>query len=90
MQWTVTRNMRRLSVGQVVYTPMVYDTGGMIDEGTVLRLGENNFRWVGGTDYSGIWLRQQGEERGLRALGEIITPRSSATFRFKVPKAGSF
>ena len=67
MQWTVTRNMRRLAVGQVVYTPMVYDTGGMIDEGTVLRLGQDNFRWVGGSDYGGIWLRQQAEARGLRA-----------------------
>ena len=67
MQWTVTRNMRRLSVGQVVYTPMVYDTGGMIDEGTVLRLGQDNFRWIGGTDYSGIWLRKQAEERAFRA-----------------------
>ena len=67
MQWTVTRNIRRLSAGQVVYTPMVYDTGGMIDEGTVLRLGQDNFRWIGGTDYSGIWLRKQAEERGLRA-----------------------
>ena len=77
MQWTVTRNMRRLSVGRVVYTPMVYDTGGMIDEGTVLRLGENNFRWVGGTDYSGIWLRQQGEERGLRAWVKSSTSQLS-------------
>ena len=77
MQWTVTRNMRRLSVGQVVYTPMVYDTGGMIDEGTVLRLGQNNFRWVGGTDYSGIWLRQQAEERGLRAWVKSSTSQLS-------------
>ncbi len=66
MQWCVTRNMRRLSVGQVVYTAMCYDTGGMIDDGTVLRLGQDNFRWICGDDYSGIWLRKQAQEKGFR------------------------
>jgi aminomethyltransferase len=36
MQTCVTRNIRRLSVGQVVYTAMCYENGGMIDDGTVL------------------------------------------------------
>ena len=38
MQLCVTRDMRRLSVGQVVYTAMCYEHGGMIDDGTVFRL----------------------------------------------------
>ncbi len=67
LQWTMTRNIRRLSLGQVVYTAMCYDTGGMLDDGTVFRLGADAFRWVGGDDYSGIWLRQQAEEKGFRA-----------------------
>ena len=67
LQWCVTRNMRRLAIGQVVYTAMCYDTGGMLDDGTVFRLGADNFRWIGGSDYSGIWLREQAAERGLRA-----------------------
>ncbi|MFQ5984784.1 MAG: DUF1989 domain-containing protein, partial [Alphaproteobacteria bacterium] len=66
MQWTVTRNVRRLSVGQVVYTAMCYETGGMLDDGTVFRLGPNNFRWIGGDDYGGLWLRKQAEAKGLR------------------------
>ena len=66
LQWATTRNVRRLSVGQVVYTALCYDTGGMLDDGTVFRLGENNFRWIGGDDYDGVWLRQQAEARGLR------------------------
>ena len=65
MQLCVTRDMRRLSVGQVVYTAMCYEHGGMIDDGTVFRLGENNFRWIGGNDLSGLWLREQAEKRGL-------------------------
>ena len=67
MQTCVTRNIRKLSDGQVVYTAMCYDTGGMIDDGTVFRIGRENFRWVGGADTSGLWLRQQATERGLRA-----------------------
>ena len=65
MNLCVTRNMRRLSVGQVVYTAVCYEHGGMIDDGTVFRMGENNFRWIGGNDLSGLWLREQAEIRGL-------------------------
>ena len=67
LQYTLTRNVRKLAVGQVVYTAMCYEHGGMIDDGTLFRLGENNFRWIGGDDYSGIWLREQAEKLGLRA-----------------------
>ena len=67
MQLCVTRNMKKLSVGQVAYTAMCYEHGGMIDDGTVYRLGDNNFRWVGGADESGLWLRRQANERKLNA-----------------------
>ncbi|MFM8699879.1 MAG: DUF1989 domain-containing protein [Hyphomicrobiales bacterium] len=67
MQYCVTRDMRRLSNGHVVYTAMCYENGGMIDDGTVFRLGQNNFRWVGGDDFSGLWLRQQAEKMGFKA-----------------------
>ena len=67
MQTCVTRNIRKLSDGQVVYTAMCYETGGMIDDGTVFRLSRENFRWIGGSDISGLWIRQQAQERGLRA-----------------------
>jgi aminomethyltransferase len=39
----------------------------MIDDGTLFRLGDQNFRWIGGDDYSGIWLREQAEKLGLKA-----------------------
>ncbi|HML41422.1 MULTISPECIES: DUF1989 domain-containing protein [Hyphomicrobium] len=59
LQGIVTRDVRKLSVGQVFYTPMCYEHGGMVDDGTLFRLGENNFRWVGGDDASLIWLKEQ-------------------------------
>ena len=46
---------------------MCNPSGGMIDDGTVFRIDQNNFRWVGGCDGSGLWLRQKAEELGLKA-----------------------
>jgi aminomethyltransferase len=66
LQSTMTRDIRRLSDGQVVYTALCNDTGGMIDDGTVFRLQPTNFRFVGGSEYDGVWLREQAERRGLR------------------------
>jgi aminomethyltransferase len=66
MQLAVTRDMRKLAVGQVVYTAMCYEHGGMIDDGTVFRLGQNNFRWICGDDYCGVWLRELAERHGLK------------------------
>ena len=67
LQYALTRNVRKLATGQVVYTAMCYEHGGMIDDGTLFRLGENNFRWIGGDDYGGVWLREQAEKLGLKA-----------------------
>ena len=66
LQWTLTRNVRKLAVGQVVYSSMCYPNGGMMDDGTLLRLGQDNFRWIGGDDYGGIWLREQAQKLGLK------------------------
>ncbi|MDE0058039.1 MAG: DUF1989 domain-containing protein [Defluviicoccus sp.] len=65
LQWVLTRNIRRLATGQVVYSAMCYETGGMIDDGTAFRLGDDNFRWVGGCDYGGEWMREQAAKLGL-------------------------
>ena len=67
LQTCITRNVRKLAVSQIVYTAMCYDTGGMIDDGTLFRLGPDNFRWIGGSDASGLWLRRQAKELGLHA-----------------------
>ena len=67
-QYVFTRNMKTLPVGGVVYTAMCYEHGGMIDDGTVFRLGRDNFRWIGGNDYGGIWLRKQAEKLRLKVL----------------------
>ena len=67
LQLAVTRDVRRLAVGQVVYTALCYETGGMLDDGTVFKLGPQNFRLVCGDPYCGVWLRQLAAEHGLAA-----------------------
>jgi aminomethyltransferase len=68
MQIACTRNIRKLSEGQVVYTSMCYEHGGMLDDGTLFRLGQDRFRWIGGDEYGGKWLRELAEKRGLKQV----------------------
>jgi aminomethyltransferase len=64
-QAVITRDARRLATGQVVYTAVCNDHGGMIDECTVFRLGQDNFRFVAGDDHMGLWLKDQADRLGL-------------------------
>ena len=68
MQYTLTRDVKKLAVGQVVYSAMCYPHGGMIDDGTLFRLGQDQFRWIGGEDFGGQWLREQAQALGLRVM----------------------
>lgn len=53
----ITRDVRKISVGQVVYTPWCDEHGKVIDDGTVSRLGENAYRWTA-ADPSLRWFTQ--------------------------------
>jgi aminomethyltransferase len=65
LQAAVTRNIRKLADGQVVYTAVCNETGGMLDDATVFRLGADRFRFVGGDEHDGVWLRQLAGRLGL-------------------------
>ena len=53
----ITRDMRKVSVGQVIYTPWCDEKGKVIDDGTVSRLAENTYRWTA-ADPSLRWFHQ--------------------------------
>ncbi len=42
----ITRDASKLKVGQVVYTPWCDESGKVIDDGTVARVGEEEVRWT--------------------------------------------
>lgn len=66
LQYALTRNVRRLAVGEIVYSAACFETGGMVDDGTLFRMGEQAFRWVCGDPWTGTWLRQLAAQRGDR------------------------
>jgi aminomethyltransferase len=56
----VTRNMQKVGVGQVVYTPWCDEKGKVIDDGTIHRLEENTYRWTA-ADPNFRWLHQNAQ-----------------------------
>jgi aminomethyltransferase len=53
----ITRDASKLAVGQVYYTPWCDEHGKVIDDGTVTRVGEQEFRWTA-ADPSLRWFTQ--------------------------------
>jgi aminomethyltransferase len=53
----ITRDVAKMPVGQVFYTPWCDENGRVIDDGTVSRLGEQVFRWTS-ADPTLRWFRQ--------------------------------
>src|SRR6478609_7755413 len=53
----ITRDVTKMPVGQVYYTPWCDEHGKVIDDGTVSRLAEQTFRWTA-ADPSLRWFRQ--------------------------------
>ena len=53
----VTRDLRKVAPGSVIYTPWCDEHGKVIDDGTVSRLAENVYRWTA-ADPSLRWLQQ--------------------------------
>jgi aminomethyltransferase len=73
MQRVVTRDVSKLAAGQVVYTAMCYEHGGMVDDGTVFRLAQDNFRWVGGDELGLLWIKEQAKAMGANVLLKTAT-----------------
>lgn len=71
----VTRNIQKVKVGQVIYTPWCDEKGKVIDDGTVSRLEENTYRWTA-ADPSFRWLHQNA--LGLDVSIEDISEKLAA------------
>ena len=80
----ITRDVRKISVGQVVYTPWCDEHGKVIDDGTVSRLEENVYRWTA-ADPSLRWFTQN--SIGLDVQLEDIS-ESVAALALQGPTSG--
>ena len=71
----ITRDVTKLAVGQVYYTPWCDEHGKVIDDGTVTRLSEDAFRWTA-ADPSLRWFTQNAI--GLDVLVEDVSEHVAA------------
>ncbi len=68
----ITRDVAKLAVGQVFYTPWCDEYGKVIDDGTVSRLSEGTFRWTA-AEPNLRWFRQNSAdlEVSIEDISEI-------------------
>src|SRR5262245_28469925 len=71
----ITRDVSRMEVGRVFYTPWCDEEGFVIDDGTVARLSETSFRLTS-AEPTLRWLVQNG--RGFDASIEDVSERTAA------------
>ena len=71
----ITRDVAKMTVGQVYYTPWCDEHGKVIDDGTVSRLGEQAFRWTA-ADPSLRWFRQNAD--GMNVQIEDVSEEIAA------------
>ena len=71
----ITRDVRKVSVGQVIYCCWCDEQGKVIDDGTITRLEENKYRWTA-ADPSLRWFRQNGTNMDVQV--EDISERVAA------------
>src|SRR3954462_14452900 len=81
----ITRDARKLAIGQVYYTPWCDEHGKVIDDGTVTRLSEDTFRWTA-ADPSLRWLTQNAI--GLQAAISDVS-ESLAALALQGPTSGA-
>jgi len=66
LQYVLTQNISRMAIGEIAHSAICLETGGMVDDGTIFRMGEQTFRWCCGAEYTGIWMREKAQEKGFK------------------------
>ena len=69
----IARDIKKVAVGQVIYCCWCDEQGKVIDDGTISRLGENEYRWTA-ADPSLRWFRQNalGLEVSIEDISETV------------------
>jgi aminomethyltransferase len=80
----ITRDIRKVAVGQVIYCCWCDEDGKVIDDGTISRLAENAFRWTA-ADPSLRWFTQNAA--GLDVQIEDISEKT-ASLALQGPTSG--
>lgn len=75
LQWTFSRNVAKLAIGQSAYGCLLTTHGGIIDDGIVFHLGHGAYRYVGNCDTDGLWLRDVAQRKGFAVRVENSSDR---------------
>ena len=67
LQTAFSRDVAKLAIGQSVYGCLLNPHGGILDDGIVFRLGEQQFRYVGNCDSDRPWLEKVAQQYGFEA-----------------------
>ena len=67
LQAAFSRDVAKLAIGQSVYGCLLNPHGGIIDDGIVFRLDEQQFRYVGNCDSDRSWLEKVAQQYGFQA-----------------------
>ncbi len=66
-QKLVTRDLRRLKQGQVFYTPMCDEAGGIVDDCTVFRFADDHAWLISGNEPDAAWVMEQAQGMNVEA-----------------------
>lgn len=89
VQKLITNDASKLAKNQVLYTPMCYENGTVVDDLLVYRLGEDHFYLVvnaANTDKDYAWIR--GQARAFNDVSAENLSDSTAQLALQGPKAG--
>lgn len=73
LQYTFSRQVAKLAIGQSAYGCLLNPHGGMIDDGIVFCISDTHYRYVGNCDTDGLWLQRVAQQQGWQVT---ITPSS--------------
>lgn len=62
LQHLLTRDITTLDIGEIKYTCMCYPEGTMVDDGTIWKLNENKFLYIGGSEEDFTWISTNAEK----------------------------
>ena len=71
LQLAMTRDIAKLAIWRGTYSLLCDETGSIIDDGTLFRMGPLLFRWFCGSEENGRWLAKVADDHNCRCAFKI-------------------
>ena len=87
MDYTLTRRVARIAPGAAAYSPMCRAHGAMFDDGILMRLSADGFRWLCADPRAGEWLERAAAAKNLNVHVRDVSVRL-CNLAIQGPKSG--